>query len=120
MTFLANALALLQDTGTTTTTTTTNPQISNAMAGMGVGLVLFIVLLAFAVLAFLIYLLWRVFTKAGLSGALSFLVIVPFGPLIVLCILAFSDWKVVPIAQAQATVFPPSYTPPSFPSTPGA
>ena len=36
---------------------------------------------------------WRIFTRAGFSGALSLLHLVPVvGSLIVMAILAFSDW----------------------------
>jgi len=69
-------------------------------------------LFGLAVMAFLIFLFWKVLTKAGLSGPLSLLVLLwPIGPLIVLCILAFSDWKVAPIP-------PPVYYPPSYPPPP--
>ncbi len=69
-------------------------------------------LFGLAVMAFLIFLFWKILTKAGLSGPLSLLVLLwPIGPLIVLCILAFSDWKVAPIP-------PPAYYPPSYPPPP--
>jgi hypothetical protein len=83
-----------------------------AMAGfMGVFL-----LFGLAIVAFGIFLFWRIFAKAGLAGPLSLLVLVPgVGWIIVLCILAFSDWKVTPIAAAP--YYPPVYPPPpsSFP-----
>jgi hypothetical protein len=42
---------------------------------------------------------WRIFTRAGFSGALSLLHLVPVvGSLIVMAILAFSDW---PAGEAQ-------------------
>jgi hypothetical protein len=107
------ALALLQSDSTP------DPQhISNAAAGLGIGMVLFFVLFIFAILAFVVYCLWRIFTKAGLSPALAFLIFVPgVGSAIVLCILAFMDWKVVPapsfgyIPPAPATAYPPAYPP---------
>jgi uncharacterized membrane protein YhaH (DUF805 family) len=95
---------------------------ANMMAGIGVGMVLFFVLLVLAILGFMIFCLWRIFTKAGLSGALSFLIFIPgFGGLIVLCILAFMDWKVVPVVQNPyyAPPPPPSYPPaPTYPPAP--
>jgi len=39
---------------------------------------------------------WRIFTKAGFSGWLVLLMIVPFVNLIVLYYVAFSNWKVTP------------------------
>lgn len=51
---------------------------------------LFIVL---AITALFIWFYWRIFSKAGFSGALSLLNLVPgVGPLICLLILAFGDW----------------------------
>ena len=105
------ALALIQDSSTPQQM---NP---NLAAGMGIGVVLFIVVFALAFLAFVIFLLWRIFTKAGLNGAMSLLIFVPgIGGLLVLCLLAFMDWMVVPIAQA-APLSPP-YTPPNYPPAP--
>lgn len=38
---------------------------------------------------------WKIFAKTGHSPALSLLLFIPFfGLFIVLCILAFSDWRV--------------------------
>jgi hypothetical protein len=88
-----------------------------AMAGM-FGIIM-IVILAF--LAFSIFLFWRILTKAGLSGPLSLLAIpvIPFGPVIVLCILAFSDWKVAPAPQLYPGLQPyPPPPPPSYPPAP--
>lgn len=53
------------------------------------GLVL-TVAVGFAVL--LVYLWWRVFTKAGYPGPLALLALVPMGRLVMLAILAFADW----------------------------
>jgi len=79
------------------------------LAGMSGIFLIFV----FAALAFVIFLFWRIFAKAGMSGALAFLLLVPgIGTLIVLCILAFGQWKVVPANSAIA--FPPNY-PPTYP-----
>jgi DMSO/TMAO reductase YedYZ heme-binding membrane subunit len=70
-------------------------------------------ILIFACFAFVIFLFWRIFSKAGMSGAMAFLLLVPgIGTLIVLCILAFGQWKVVPASSAIAV--PPGY-PPNYP-----
>ena len=48
---------------------------------------------------------WRIFVRAGFSGALSLLHFVPVvGLLVVMAILAFSDWPAgeAPAAQSQA------------------
>ena len=82
------------------------------LAGMS-GIFLIVV---FGFLAFIIFLFWRIFSKAGMSGALAFLLLIPgIGGLIVLCILAFGQWKVVPSPYAIAV--PPSY-PPNYPPVP--
>jgi hypothetical protein len=39
---------------------------------------------------------WKIFSKAGFAGALSLLMIVPLVNLIVLYIVAFSEWKIKP------------------------
>jgi len=36
---------------------------------------------------------WKIFSKAGFAGALSLLMIVPLVNLIVLYVVAFSEWK---------------------------
>jgi len=109
---LALALTLIQDTSTQQQQQA--QQIAGAVAGMmGVFFLIWLVIMAFIVFCF-----WRIFTKAGMAGALSLILIIPgIGPLIVVCLLAFGDWKVIPITQA--TALPPHYTPPtSYPPAP--
>lgn len=90
-------------------------QAANLMAGMGMGAVLFIFVFFLAVAVFFVYLVWRIFTKAGLAGPLALLWLVPgIGWIIALCILAFSDWKVVPVHSGYGNL-PPSYPPPAYP-----
>ncbi|OHB51563.1 MAG: hypothetical protein A2Y10_11845 [Planctomycetes bacterium GWF2_41_51] len=49
-----------------------------------------------AVILFKLFLWWKIFSKAGYSGAFAFLILVPFvGNLIVLCVLAFSNWPIL-------------------------
>ena len=94
-----------------------DPQQQNQLAGLiaSMGVVALFMGLLFA--AFLIFLLWRIFTKAGLAGPLALIAIVPFfGPIIVLCILAFSDWRVTPVPPGYVSG-PPSYPPPAYPPT---
>ena len=90
-------------------------QAANMMAGLGMGAVLFAFLFVFAIAAFFVYLVWRIFAKAGLPGPLGLLWLVPgIGWIIALCILAFSEWKVVPAHAAYAGGLP-AYPPPAFP-----
>lgn len=88
-------------------------QSSNAAASlMAGGFFLVAMVIGLAVTAFLIWLFWRVFTKAGMSGALSLLLLFPgIGWLICLCILAFGTWKVVPAPVAYVPGLPPQYPP---------
>ena len=70
------------------------------------------------VIAIYIIPLWRICTKAGLAGPLSLLVLIPgIGKLIVIYIIAFTDWKVVPAPTDYPGIqpYPPppsSYQPP--------
>lgn len=50
---------------------------------------------------------WFIWKKAGFSPWLSLLMFIPLLNLIMLYVLAFTDWKVVPIAQLQQTTVPP-------------
>lgn len=54
---------------------------------IGIGVVL---ALAYAIVATVCF--WKIFSKAGYSGALGLLYLVPFGELIMLLILAFGKW----------------------------
>ena len=71
----------------------------NAAAGiMALGCFVWAVIMVavFAIIAFQIWMFWRVFAKAGYNGALSLLILVPgFGIFIVLGILAFGTWPVL-------------------------
>lgn len=59
-------------------------------------------LLVTAVFLFKLFLWWRVFSKAGYSGAFGLLLLAPFGSLIMLCILAFSKWPIAKLPEQQA------------------
>lgn len=48
-----------------------------------------------------IFLWWRIFSKTGYSGAFALLIFAPFGTLIMLCVLAFSQWPIAKIPQAS-------------------
>jgi uncharacterized membrane protein YhaH (DUF805 family) len=92
---------------------------ANLIAGMGVGVIMFAVLFGLAILGFFIYVYWRIFTKAGLSGALSLLILVPgIGWLIVLLMLAFMDWRVVPAPNLYPGLQPYPPPPPNYPPPP--
>jgi uncharacterized membrane protein YhaH (DUF805 family) len=58
---------------------------------------------------------WFICKKAGFSPWLSFILIIPFGGLVLLYFLAFAEWKVVPAQQAhyQQPPLPPAPLPPA-------
>jgi len=59
---------------------------------------------------------WFILKKAGFTPWLSLLCLIPsLGTLVLLYILAFADWKVVPAPQAA---YVPPYPPPPYPPTP--
>ncbi|MDQ2926507.1 MAG: hypothetical protein M3R43_13275 [Acidobacteriota bacterium] len=72
----------------------------------------------FILIAIALYIvpLWQICKKAGLSGPLSLLALIPVvGMLVVLYVVAFSDWRVMPVQQ-QYVPLPPQYPPPpSYP-----
>jgi hypothetical protein len=55
-------------------------------------IVYLIILIALVVFAVIVY--WKIFSKAGYSGALGLLMFVPIANIIVLCILAFGEWPI--------------------------
>lgn len=65
--------------------------------------------------AIMIVPLWQICKKAGFSPWLSLLVLVPFGALILLYVLAFAQWKVAPLPQYGASFPPGSYPPAVYP-----
>ncbi len=62
---------------------------------------------------------WFILKKAGFSPWLSLLNIVPMGNLILIYVLAFAQWKVVPAPQvAYAPPYPQPPLPPQLPPQP--
>jgi heme/copper-type cytochrome/quinol oxidase subunit 2 len=96
-----------------------DPQQQQQFAGMMAGFMGVFILIGIVVIAFFIFLFWRVLSKAGLSGPLALLVLIwPIGPLIVLCILAFSDWRVVPAPLPYGGLQPYPPPPTNYPPPP--
>ncbi len=98
------------------------------------GIFLSSVIFSLIVIIFAVIIYWRIFSKAGYSGALSLLMFVPIANIIVLCVLAFGNWPIYKelnylrqqVAQGQRNpASPPQYQAPSpaaypqqFPSSP--
>ena len=68
------------------------PSGEEAIAAMGVGLLLFFLFIMAVSVVLTIVIWWKIFSKAGYSGALGLLILVPFGELILLIVLAFGKW----------------------------
>lgn len=77
-----------------------DPQHASGLlaAFIGIYLVFLLVLVAIIIIPF-----WFILKKAGFSSWLSLLNLVPFGTLILLYILAFAEWKVIPVPQVGWT-----------------
>lgn len=84
-------------------------------------------LISLAAMVFGIIIYWKIFSKAGYSGAMSLLMLVPIANIIVICMLAFGNWPVLQeLEQLRAQVrgggqpFPqqPSFYPPQQPPYP--
>jgi hypothetical protein len=63
----------------------TNPSTTTLIVSSVISLVIFI---------FAIIIWWRIFAKAGYSGALGLLMFVPLANIIVLLVLAFARWPI--------------------------
>lgn len=67
--------------------------VAAGLLGLGCFAIAVILLLVLAFFVFIVYCWWRIFEKAGFSGAMSLLILVPgIGSVILLLILAFGDW----------------------------
>jgi hypothetical protein len=73
-------------------------------------LVFLFLLLPITVIGVLPY--WFIFKKAGFSPWLSILMFVPLANLLILYVIAFSQWKVVPAPPYSVTQFPRQPYPP--------
>lgn len=58
-------------------------------------------LMMLLIAALIVWPFWRIFAKAGFSGWLSLLMLVPMINLITLYVLAFSDWPTIRRADAR-------------------
>jgi len=70
---------------------------------------LMVALIALVSIAVTIVPYWKIFTKAGFSPWLSLLVLVPVANLVILYVVAFSEWNIRPSV-------PPGIPPPPAPT----
>ena len=76
------------------------PPNAEAIRHMAMAVVFILPIIILVVLAIIIVPFWFICKKAGFSPWLSLLNIIPLGNLILIYVLAFSDWKVIPAPQA--------------------
>ena len=103
-------------------------------AGAVTGIILSSVIFSLIAIIFFVIIYWRIFSKAGYSGALSLLMFIPIANIIVLCVLAFGKWPIhkelnylrQQVAQGQRYPAPPmqyqqsgpAVLPQQYPSSP--
>src|SRR5437588_12806773 len=98
-----------------------NNGTSTVNTGAFTGIFLSSVIFSLIVIIFAVIIYWRIFSKAGYSGALSLLMFVPIANIIVLCVLAFGNWPIYKeleylrqqVAQGQRYPSSPQQYPPS-------
>ena len=85
---------------------------ANQAAAFAGSFIMFFWLVALALTVLFIWFYWRIFSKAGFSGALALLNLVPMvGPLICILILAFGEWPALqgrPSTPVQSGFAPPT------------
>lgn len=102
--------------------TATDPAHVHAMMAAMIPFILFAVVIGWAIL---VVPFWQIFKKAGLTPALSLLMILPLVNLVMLYVLAFSRWNVIP-AGPDYPPYPgyppqqPGYVPPTAYAAPPA
>ena len=62
--------------------------------GAATGIILFSAIFGLAAIIFSVVIYWKIFSKAGYSGAMGLLMFVPIANIVVLCILAFGEWPI--------------------------
>ena len=82
---------------------------NDATPAFGICLVAVCLLVGLAVSVLMVLIFCKIFSKAGYHWAMGLLVLVPFGNIIVLCVLAFGQWPVLRELQAlkQDQIAPP-------------
>lgn len=86
-----------------------NQQQLNAISGI---VLILAPIFALVITAILVFPYWFIWKKAGFSPWLSLLMFIPMVNLVMLYVLAFSEWKVVPVPQPALPYSPPQ---PTFP-----
>jgi len=94
---------------------------ANGIVGALLGSFLIVLIISLVVTIFFAIVYWKIFAKAGYSGAMGLLMFIPIANLIVLCVLAFGEWPIYKELNALRAQPPrsPQYIPtPQYPSSP--
>jgi hypothetical protein len=94
-----------------------NPQLNpDAIRHIVMAMMALIPIIIVITIAIVMIPCWFILKKAGFSPWLSLLCLIPsLGTLVLLYVLAFAEWKVIPAPQAA---YPPPYPPPPQPPYP--
>src|SRR5438552_17914742 len=71
-----------------------NSGTSTVNTGALTGIILSSVIFSLVAIIFAVVIYWRIFSKAGYSGALGILMLIPIVNIVMLCILAFGQWPI--------------------------
>ncbi len=71
------------------------PNIEQLAPVLSLGIIAVIILFALIGIAIGIILWCKIFSKTGYSWAMGLLILIPFGNLIIMLILAFGDWPIL-------------------------
>ncbi|MGH2493079.1 MAG: hypothetical protein ACRDIV_00060 [Ktedonobacteraceae bacterium] len=95
------------------------PYDTTTITAVSAGVILFSLVAGLIGLIFAIIIYWRIFAKAGYSGARSLLMLIPVVNLIIIIMFAFSEWPIQrelnqlrQMAGARPGGFPPQYSQP--------
>jgi hypothetical protein len=93
-----------------------NEQIRQAFQHVGPFIFLFWSIIYIVKITLYVIPSWQIAKKAGLSGPVALLAAIPLiGRLVMLYVIAFTDWKVAPVATTSP-YYPPTYPPAPPPS----
>ena len=70
-----------------------NDQSQAIGAALG-GSLLIVSIISLAAIVFAVIVYWKIFSKAGYSGAMGLLMFIPIANLVAICILAFGTWPI--------------------------
>lgn len=80
-----------------------DPHTMHMMMGMmGIFFIFDLIMVVIVMIPF-----WFIWKKAGFSPWLSLLLLIPLLNIVMLYVLAFTEWKVVPVAQTAPYIPPP-------------